>query len=33
MTTEEMSGLSVAGGRKEEIRERLRLDHVWSIDC
>ena len=33
MTTKEMSGLSVAGGRKEEIRERLRLDHIWSIDC
>lgn len=33
MTTKEMSGLSIAGGRKEEIRERLRPDHIWSIDC
>jgi hypothetical protein len=30
MTTKEMLGLSVAGGRKEE---RLRLDHIWSIGC
>ena len=32
MTTKEMSGLFVAEGR-EEIRERLHLDHTWSIDC
>ena len=33
MTTKDMLGLSVAGGRKEEIRESLRPDHIWSIDC
>ena len=33
MTTKDMLGLSVAGGRKEEIRGRLRPDHIWSIDC
>jgi len=33
MTAKDMPGLSVAGGRKEEIRERLRPDHIWSIDC
>ena len=33
MTTKDMLGLSVAGDRKEEIRERLRPDHIWSIDC